>query len=59
MKNQIENSMKRTYSEPKMELITLDYEISLALESDNPPIFEASLGIESMESQNLEPFNIQ
>lgn len=39
MKKQLKTITKSTYSEPKLEQILLDYEISLALESF-PPIFE-------------------
>lgn len=49
-----ENTTKREYQSPQIELIRLDNEISLALESD-PPTYESENRFKP-ESFTLEPF---
>lgn len=49
-----ENTTKRQYKSPQIELIRLDNEISLALESD-PPTYESENRLRP-ESFTFEPF---
>lgn len=57
MENAAQTNDKKIYYLPVIERILLDYEISLALESD-PPTFETNNGSKTPEFLNNDPFKM-